>query len=74
MLLVEDDAALNQRLKTALSEAGFAVDVVENGLEAEYMVEAGAYDVVVLDLGLPGRSGLDLLQSWRGHVATSCQC
>jgi DNA-binding response OmpR family regulator len=65
MLLVEDDAALNQRLKTALSEAGFAVDVVENGFEAEYMVEAGAYDVVVLDLGLPGRSGLEVLQSWR---------
>ena len=65
MLLVEDDAALNQRLKTALSEAGFAVDVVENGLEAEYMVEVGTYDVVVLDLGLPGRSGLEVLQSWR---------
>jgi two-component system, OmpR family, response regulator len=65
MLLVEDDAALNQRLKTALNEAGFAVDVVENGLEAEYMIEAGAYDVVVLDLGLPGRSGLEVLQNWR---------
>jgi DNA-binding response OmpR family regulator len=32
-------------------------------VEAEYMVEAGPYDVVVLDLGLPGRSGLEVLQS-----------
>jgi DNA-binding response OmpR family regulator len=65
VLLVEDDAPLNQRLKMALSQAGFAVDVAENGLDAEYMGDEGAYDAVVLDLGLPGRAGLEVLQHWR---------
>jgi DNA-binding response OmpR family regulator len=65
VLLVEDDATLHHRLQTALSQAGFAVDVVEDGVEAEYMGDMGAYDLVVLDLGLPGRPGLDVLQHWR---------
>ena len=67
LFLVEDDTALNQRLKTALSEAGFAVDVAENGLDAEAMGDAATYDAVVLDLGLPGRTGLEVLQHWRGR-------
>lgn len=67
VLLVEDDTTLNQRLKTALCQAGFAVDVAENGPDAEYMGDEGAYDVVVLDLGLPGRTGLEVLQNWRGR-------
>lgn len=65
LLLVEDDAALNRRLKAALAQAGFAVDVAENGIEAECLGNIEPYDVVVLDLGLPGRSGLDILQAWR---------
>lgn len=65
VLLVEDDTPLNQRLKTALSQSGFAVDVAENGLEAEEMGGAEVYDIIVLDLGLPGRTGLEILQNWR---------
>jgi two-component system, OmpR family, response regulator len=65
VLLVEDDATLHQRVKTALSQAGFAIDVAENGVDAQYMGEAGAYDAIVLDLGLPGRSGLEVLRAWR---------
>lgn len=65
LLLVEDDTALNNKLAPALTQAGFAVDVAENGLEAEQMGEPDAYDVVVLDLGLPGRPGLDVLRTWR---------
>ena len=67
VLLVEDDAPLNQRLKTALSQAGFVVDVAEDGFDAEYMGDEGAYDAVVLDLGLPGRAGLEVLQHWRAR-------
>lgn len=52
---------------TRPSQAGFAVDVAENGCDAEYMGNEGAYDVIVLDLGLPGRPGLEVLQHWRGH-------
>lgn len=67
VLLVEDDTRLNRRLQTALAEAGFAVDVAENGTDAEFMGEVEPYDAVVLDLGLPGRAGLEVLQTWRGR-------
>ena len=65
LLLVEDDALLSGRLRTDLERAGFAVDVTADGVDAEFMGESESYDVVVLDLGLPGRSGLDVLRHWR---------
>lgn len=69
LLLVEDDALLSGRLRIDLEQAGFAVDVANNGVDAEFMGESEPYDVVVLDLGLPDRSGLDVLRHWRaaGH-------
>jgi two-component system OmpR family response regulator len=70
LLLVEDDTALNRKLATALGQAGFAVDVAENGLEAEQMGDIEPYDVVVLDLGLPGRAGVDVLRAWRARGNT----
>jgi two-component system OmpR family response regulator len=70
LLLVEDDTALNRKLKVALTQAGFAVDVVENGVDAEWVGDVEPYDIVVLDSGLPERSGLDVLQAWgaRGNT------
>jgi DNA-binding response OmpR family regulator len=65
LLLVEDDATLSGRLRTELAQAGFAVDVAADGVDAEFMGESEPYTVVVLDLGLPGRSGLDVLRHWR---------
>lgn len=65
LLLAEDDALLGGRLRTDLERAGFAVDVAADGVDAEFMGETEPYDVVVLDLGLPGRSGLDVLRRWR---------
>lgn len=65
LLLVEDDQKLIDYLKTDLSKAGFAVDVATNGLDGEFMGDNEPYDVVVLDLGLPQKSGIDVLQSWR---------
>lgn len=65
LLLVEDDLALNNKLVPALTHAGFAVDVAENGLEAERIGRTDTYDVVVLDWGLAGRPGLDILRTWR---------
>ncbi|HRZ23304.1 MAG TPA: response regulator transcription factor [Candidatus Contendobacter sp.] len=65
LLLVEDDALLNSRLRSDLERAGFAVDVAKNGVDAEFMGESEPYDVVILDLGLPDRSGLDVLRHWR---------
>ena len=65
LLLVEDETPLRNRVKAALSQAGFAVDAVDNGVDAEFMGSEEPYDVVVLDLGLPQRSGLEVLRNWR---------
>lgn len=65
LLLVEDDAELVRTLKADLERAGYAVDVASNGLDAEYMGKESIYDVAVLDLGLPKRSGLAVLKNWR---------
>ncbi len=67
LLLAEDDAALSHRLKEDLSQGGFAVDIVDNGVDAEFMGDEIPYDAVVLDLGLPGRSGLEVLRNWRSR-------
>jgi two-component system, OmpR family, response regulator len=70
LLLVEDDQALVQRLQSALTQAGFAVDVAADGVTAQDLGSTELYDAVVLDLGLPERSGLDVLKHWRaaGHA------
>lgn len=65
LLLVEDDETLVQYLKKSLESSGYAVDSVNNGIDAEYMGNEGIYDLIVLDLGLPRRSGLDVLNNWR---------
>ncbi|RUQ36282.1 MAG: response regulator transcription factor [Candidatus Competibacteraceae bacterium] len=65
LLLVEDDATLSGRLCVELEQAGFAVDVAADGIDAEFMGESEPYAVVVLDLGLPRRPGLDVLRHWR---------
>lgn len=65
LLLVEDDLDLVITLKKDLEQAGYAVDVANDGIEAQYLGSEAIYDVVVLDLGLPKRSGLDVLRHWR---------
>lgn len=62
---MEDDELLAQALKKDLEQQGFAVDRADNGVDAEYMGEQEPYDLVVLDLGLPGRPGLEVLRNWR---------
>jgi DNA-binding response OmpR family regulator len=65
LLLVEDDTPLRERLRVVLRQAGFAVDTAGDGHEAEFLGREVPYDVVVLDLGLPGKGGLDVLRAWR---------
>ena len=67
LLLVEDDPELGPSLKKTLSKSGFAVDLVDNGKEAEILGKIENYDVVVLDLGLPEKPGIEVLQSWRSQ-------
>lgn len=65
LLLVEDDTELSEVLRADLVKAGFAVDVSDNGIDAEHLGDTEPYDAVVLDLGLPLRPGLEVLSGWR---------
>ncbi len=67
LLLVEDDTELVERLGPALSRAGFALDRADNGIDGEFLGDEIDYDLVVLDLGLPGRPGLEVLANWRAR-------
>jgi DNA-binding response OmpR family regulator len=67
LLLAEDDAALGESLRRDLQARGYAVDWMRDGLEALHMGSVESYDVVVLDLGLPQRPGLDVLRRWRAE-------
>src|SRR4051812_1642104 len=65
ILVVEDEAALAERLSAALEGAGYVVDGVADGRRAEFLGRTETYDAAILDLGLPGMDGLTLLQQWR---------
>jgi two-component system, OmpR family, response regulator len=65
LLLIEDDIVLVSSLKQSLESSGYAVDTADNGIDAEYLGNEGIYDVIILDLGLPQRSGLEVLKNWR---------
>ena len=65
LLLAEDDKTLVTSLKKDLQSAGYAVDVADNGIDAEFMGSENIYDIAVLDLGLPQRNGIDVLKNWR---------
>jgi len=62
---VEDHKPLSRSLKRGLEEEGFAVDLAEDGAEADYKAKGASYDVIILDLMLPKIDGLTLLQRWR---------
>lgn len=65
LLLVEDDPKLGPRLADDLKVKGFAVDLITLGEDAEFMGNEIAYDAVILDIGLPDISGLEVLKNWR---------
>jgi DNA-binding response OmpR family regulator len=65
ILLAEDDAILGDGLRAGLRQQGFLVDWVRDGLAAEREVMGGEYQAAVLDLGLPFKDGLEVLQSLR---------
>ncbi len=65
LLLVEDDKPLADSLKKRLAQEGFAVDLADNGIDAEFLGDEEPYDIVVLDLGLPERPGIEVLKHWR---------
>lgn len=65
LLLVEDNVPLADELCASLKRQGYAIDWLADGRDALVQGETEPYDLVILDLGLPGMSGLDVLRQWR---------
>ncbi len=65
ILIVEDETKVAQALKEGLEREGYEVTVARTGEEGYYLLDARSFDLVVLDLMLPGRSGLDILATLR---------
>ncbi|WP_068636336.1 response regulator transcription factor [Thauera butanivorans] len=65
LLVVEDDPDLAGQLRSRFEHEGYAVDVAGNGIDGAHLGATEAYDAAVLDLGLPGKPGLDVLREWR---------
>ena len=64
-LVVEDEEALRERLVTRLADAGWAVESAADGSEGLWMGQEYALDVAVVDLGLPGLAGMEVIRRWR---------
>jgi two-component system, OmpR family, response regulator len=67
ILVIEDDPTVGQYVKRGLEEQRWGVDLVVDGEEGERRAASEAYDLVVLDMRLPGRSGMDVLQNLRAR-------
>lgn len=65
LLLVEDDVLLGAQTQQALKAAGYACDWLQEGVEASIQGTLEPYDLAILDLGLPDKSGLEVLTAWR---------
>ncbi len=65
LLLVEDNVALADELLPRLRAEGYAVDWIVDGRDASRRAHDEEYELAILDLGLPGRSGMDVLGDWR---------
>ena len=65
LLVVEDDPDINRQIVAALAAVGYAVDRAFDGEEGRFLGETEPYDAVVLDLGLPRRDGVSIIEDWR---------
>ena len=64
-LIVEDDRTLAAQVAQAMQDAGFVTDIAHDGQQGEYLGATETYDVAILDLGLPGLPGIEVLTRWR---------
>jgi two-component system copper resistance phosphate regulon response regulator CusR len=67
VLIVEDDARLAELLARSLREAAYAVDVAEDGERGKYLAAVNSYDAIILDVGLPRLSGVDVCRDLRAR-------
>ncbi len=67
IFLVEDNSALSDGVSRALAKIGYAVDTIDDGEEADGILATQKYDLVILDLNLPGFDGLEILRRMRSR-------
>ncbi|MCQ4232442.1 response regulator transcription factor [Pseudomonas stutzeri] len=67
LLLVEDSVPLADELTASLTRQGYAIDWLADGRDADYQGTSEPYDLIILDLGLPGKPGLEVLRDWRAR-------
>jgi two-component system OmpR family response regulator len=67
ILVIEDDPTVGQFVKRGLEEQRWGVDLVANGEEGERMAASDTYDLVILDMRLPGKSGIQVLHTLRAR-------
>ncbi len=67
ILLAEDDVVLSDNIKTFLQKEHYIVDVVDNGIDAEFKGKEEDYSLIILDIGLPQRSGIETLKNLRSQ-------
>ena len=65
LLVVEDDKDLSRQIVGALEGAGYAVDRAFDGEEGHFLGDTEPYDAIVLDIGLPKKDGVSVLEEWR---------
>ncbi len=67
VLLAEDDSIIADGIARALRKAGYAVDLSENGTDADTALQSCTYDLAILDIGLPRMTGLEVLRRLRAR-------
>jgi two-component system copper resistance phosphate regulon response regulator CusR len=70
ILVIEDDRTVGEYVKRGLEEHGYHADLVNDGMEGLRLASGGLYDLLVLDLRLPGMSGLEVLRTLRDRGNT----
>ena len=71
ILIAEDETRIASFVEKGLRAAGFAVTVTADGPAALAQAQSGQFDLMILDIGLPGRDGFDILQTLRGEGTRS---
>ncbi|MBE0499339.1 MAG: response regulator transcription factor [Campylobacterales bacterium] len=71
ILVVEDDAKIASFLQKGLSEESYSVDLSAHADEAVYLAQVNAYDIILLDVMLPGRDGMDVCRTLRERKVTT---
>ena len=65
ILVIEDNVELARQIKSELERALYVVKIAYDGEDGQYLVQSESFDAIILDLGIPKRDGLEVLEQWR---------